>query len=135
MFQKKQNKTARNTDTVIGEGIVLEDALLKGKGVVRIDGKFSGTIDIEGHLIVSRSGGVNGRINAGSALFAGKYEGDLHITDTLHLTSSAVLTGQIKTGKLIIDEGAVFNGACNVEKTNERAVSVIRDQGPEAGGK
>jgi len=110
----------KNTDTIIGEGIILEDALLKGKGVVRIDGKFSGKIDIEGHLTVSQTGDVNGEIRAVNALFAGKYKGNLHITNTLHMTSTAILTGQIKTAKLIIDEGAIFNGACYVEKPDGR---------------
>ena len=115
-MQKKQNRVVldKNTDTVIGEGIVFENALLKGSGVIRIDGKFTGTIDIEGHVILGETGYVSGDIIADSALFAGKFQGNLRIRSALHLTESAVITGKFETGKFIVDEGAVLNGTCNV---------------------
>ena len=113
---KKQNLavSSKNTDTIIGEGIIFEEALLKGAGVIRIDGKFTGKIDIEGHIILGESGIVLGEVIADSALFAGKYQGDLSIRGTLHLTATSVLSGRIETGKLIIDEGATLIGTCNV---------------------
>jgi len=116
---KKQNKTPeKNTGTVIGVGIVIEDALLKGTGIIRIDGNFQGTINLNGHVILGETGMLGGDVHAESALFAGKYEGNLHIKDTLHITSTAVLNGRVETGKIIIDEGGVFNGICNVAKAN-----------------
>jgi len=111
---------SKNTDTIIGEGIIFENALLRGSGVIRIDGKFSGTIDIEGHIILGEKGFVDGDINADSALFAGTYQGTLSIRDTLHLTATAVLSGKVETAKLIIDEGAVLTGTCNVIKAGVR---------------
>jgi len=127
MIQKKQNKAVvgRNTDTIIGEGLILENALLKGGGVIRIDGKFSGTIDIKGHIILGETGILVGDVVADSALFAGQYQGNLFIKDTLHLTATAVLTGKIDTGKIIVDEGAVLNGSCNVIKESKRDSVVI----------
>ena len=111
---------SKNMDTIIGEGIFFENAMLKGNGVIRIDGKFSGTIDIEGHIILGETGLINGDICADSALFAGNYQGTLSIRDTLHMTATAVLTGKVETAKLIIDEGAVLNGTCNVIKAGVR---------------
>ena len=113
---KKNNMTAmnKNTDTVLGEGIIFESALIKGRGIIRIDGTYSGTIDIEGHVILGETGLITGDVTADSALFAGKHEGDLSIRNTLHLTSTANMTGKVETGKLIIDEGAILNGTCNV---------------------
>lgn len=117
---KKLNKTAvidkSATGTVIGGGIVMENALLRGSGVIRVDGEFQGTIDIDGHVILGKTGVINGDIHAESALFAGKCHGNLQIQATLHITSTAVLNGRIDTGKLIIDEGGILNGICNVTK-------------------
>jgi cytoskeletal protein CcmA (bactofilin family) len=133
-MQKKQNMTviSKNTDTIIGEGIIFENALLKGSGVIRIDGKLSGTIDIEGHIILGETGFVSGDITADSALFAGQYQGTLSIRDTLHMTASAVLSGKVETAKLIIDEGAVLNGTCSVTKFGNRS-NVIFEEALEAG--
>ena len=128
MMQKKQSMAviSKNTDTVIGEGIIFEEALLKGSGVIRIDGRFSGTIDLEGHIILGETGFVSGDVTADSALFAGRFQGNLYIENILHMTASSVLTGKIETGKLIIDEGAVLNGSCNVIKVGSRDSEVIK---------
>jgi cytoskeletal protein CcmA (bactofilin family) len=133
MLQKKQNMAiSKNTDTIIGEGIIFEDAVLKGAGVIRIDGKFSGTIDIEGHIILGESGFVSGETSADSALFAGKYNGNLFIRSTLHMTATAVLTGKVETGKLIIDEGAVLTGSCNVTRGASRGETAVFEELAEA---
>jgi len=130
MIKKSQNTSmGKNTDTIIGEGIVFENALLKGDGVIRIEGRFSGTIDIEGHIILGESGLVSGEVRADSALFAGKYQGNLFIRGTLHMTSTAVMTGNIETGKLIIDEGAVLSGTCSVT-TGVSRDSVVYQEPP-----
>ena len=107
-------KYDKNSNTVIGTGIVLEAAMLKGGGIVRIDGKYTGTIDIEGHLVLGESGVLDGEVRADSALFAGAYQGYLRINETLHITSTAVLSGRIEAGTLIVDDGAVFKGDCTV---------------------
>jgi cytoskeletal protein CcmA (bactofilin family) len=118
---------SKNTDTVIGEGIIFEEALLKGCGVIRIDGRLSGTIDIEGHIILGETGLVSGDVNADSALLAGRFQGNLYIENTLHMTASSIVSGKIETGKLIIDEGAVLNGSCNVIKVGNRGSDIIKE--------
>jgi len=116
MKKQKKPPSDKHTGTVLGRGIVIEEALLKGVGVIRIDGDFCGTINLDGHVILGETGVMGGDVHAQSALFAGKYEGNLHIKDTLHITSTAVLNGRVETGKIIIDSGGVFNGICNVAK-------------------
>jgi cytoskeletal protein CcmA (bactofilin family) len=115
---KKLNKTTAigsgTASILIGGGIIIENASLRGSGVLRIDGEFHGSIDMDGHIILGKTGVISGDIHAESALFAGKYHGNLQIRNTLHITSTAVLNGHIDTGKLIIDEGGIFNGICNI---------------------
>ena len=115
------------TGTVIGEGIVIENAVIKGSGVIRIDGRFSGTIDIDGHIVLGETGVVVGDIHADSALFAGKYDGNLVINDTLHLAPSAHVVAHVETGKFIIDEDAVFNGTCNMGSAPAKYASAADD--------
>jgi len=103
--------------TILGEGIVFEGALIKGKGPIRIDGIFSGTINIEGHIVIGETGVVTGEVFAASAVFGGRYEGDLHVKNTLHITSTANLSGLIESGRVIIDEGAIIKGSCSIGNT------------------
>ena len=120
MRRNKHSKAifGTNTATVIGAEAVFESATLKGGGSIRIDGRFLGTIDIKGHIVLGETGVLDGEVQADSALFAGKYKGDLRIKDTLCLASTADITGRIEAGKLIVDEGAIFNGVCNVAGTD-----------------
>ena len=110
---KKKAIFEKSAGTVIGEGSVFENAVLKGGGVVRVDGKFFGTIDIEGHVVIGESGSINGKMCADSALIAGECHGDILVRDTLHVTPTAVLSGSVETNNIIVDEGAVFNVACS----------------------
>ena len=120
MRGKKHSKafSGASTATVLGAEAIFEAATLKGSGSIRIDGKFFGTIDIKGHIVLGETGVIDGEVRADSALFAGKYKGELHVTDTLCLASTADITGRIEAGKLIVDEGAVFNGICNVTRAD-----------------
>ena len=120
MARKKQpaSSSGKSTGMFVGSGIVIENAMFKGSGTVRIDGKFQGTIDVDGRLILGETGMVSGDAQAESALLAGKFQGNLHVRDTLHITSGAVMNGRIITGKIIVDEGGVFNGACNMIEEN-----------------
>ena len=131
MVRKKhlRSTSATATGTVIGSGIVIENAVFKGDGTVRIDGKFQGTIDINGHFILGETGMVSGDTQAESALLAGKFQGNLHVKDTLHITPSAVLNGRVVTGKIIVDEGGIFNGACNMLEENVYDLE-IQETGP-----
>ena len=104
----------KNSGTIISEDIVIEDATITGSGVIRIDGRFSGTIDIDGHIILGENAIVSGDVTADSAMFAGKYDGKLIVRNTLHLASNAHVVAHIETDRFIIDETAVFNGSCNM---------------------
>ena len=127
MLRKQKNEIfEKGTGTIIGEGIILEGASLVGTGAIRIDGRFSGNISIDGHIILGETGIIYGDVKADSAMFAGKYEGNATIKNALHLTSTANLSGYVDTGKIIIDENAVFNGTCNTTSPSSSADNAKR---------
>ena len=113
--------SGKNVDTVIGEEIIFENAILKGGGVIRIDGKLSGTVDINGHISIGETGVVEGDVCADNALIAGTYKGSLNIQGVLHVTSTAVISGRVESGKLIVDEGAIFNEVTTLAKPDAAA--------------
>lgn len=117
-FKKTQQivQSGKDAETVIGNGIVLENVTLKGLGIVRVDGTVTGEVQLEGHLILGETGRIVGEVHASSAMFLGSYEGNLYIDGTLRIASSGKLEGHIKAGNLIIDEGAEFHGTCNMDE-------------------
>ena len=96
--------------TIIAEGVLLENVTLTGTGILRIDGTVCGNINFDGHIVLGQTGLVRGDITAESAIFAGSYDGNLLIRETLHLAHNAVAGGTIETGRIIVDENAILTG-------------------------
>ena len=78
------------------------------------DSNINGSITIEGELIVERQGYVEGEIKTTTAVIAGSVKGNIDCSDKLILESTSQYEGNIKTKRLIIQEGAIFQGNCQM---------------------
>ena len=91
------------------------------KGMLRVDGHFTGRIRSEkGSLIVSAGGVVEANIEVASAKINGTVNGDIIATGRIEFGRSARVNGNIQTPALVIEEGAVFEGSCRMQ-TQPRA--------------
>ncbi|KAF0131346.1 MAG: Integral membrane protein CcmA involved in cell shape determination [Bacteroidetes bacterium] len=101
---------ARN---IIGQGTkITGDIELKGD--FRIDGELIGSIQSEGRIVIGSSGLVEGNIYCQNADISGVLKGNLHAADLSSLKSTAVFTGDLKTGRISIELGAKFSGKCDM---------------------
>ena len=98
---------------MIGEGAVVEGTLNAGSDI-RIRGKIVGKLNVEGRAIVAQEGEINGDLVATHADISGTVHGQIDISDTLVLKSTARVTADIKTSRLVVEEGAVFDGKCKM---------------------
>ncbi len=109
-FQKmKSNETPQNQLNFITAGTFLEGTI-ETKGSIRIDGKVKGIIRAADDVSVGRNGEIIGEVYAKTAKIAGRIEGNVFIDQKLTLQESSSLNGNLSAGKLVIDEGAFFNG-------------------------
>lgn len=83
---------------------------------LKINGLFSGTLDIKGTLTIGESATVNANVNGDNIIIAGKVKGDITALRMLVLMPTAVLEGNIVTPKLNIVEGAIFQGLCQMKE-------------------
>ena len=113
-------------DTIIGKGVYIEAARLKGDESVRIDGIFKGNIELDGSLVLGDSGHVTGDIHAGYFLVAGEVSGNIACDTRLHFASTARVFGDVQARSIVIDEGAQVSGRYII--TGERADSVALSQ-------
>ena len=82
---------------------------------LRIDGKISGRIlSSQGRLIVGENGVVNADIEVGSATIGGAISGTLSAAQRVEILSTGRVSGDIFTPALIIEEGAIFEGRCEM---------------------
>lgn len=81
---------------------------------LRISGGFEGALEIKGTLIISENATVKAGIIRGENInIQGKVTGDI-ICNRLELSRTANLVGNIQTASLVITEGAILNGECQM---------------------
>ena len=90
---------------------------MTSNGALRIDGEFEGEISTTADLIIGEAGKVKATISAKNAMIAGAVTGNMDVRDKLELMPSAKVVGDLKVGTLIIGEGAVFKGNCEMRQT------------------
>lgn len=81
---------------------------------IRIDGKFKGDIFTKGKIVLGEKSRVEGKIFCQNIDVWGAIIGDVYASDSVVLKSTVDLKGTLKTLKLGIEVGAVFNGACDI---------------------
>ncbi|MBP2651250.1 MAG: hypothetical protein H6Q74_2075 [Firmicutes bacterium] len=108
-------------ETVIGKDTKFVGNI-EANGTIRVDGLVEGEIVTKGELIVGESGKVKAKVKAKGAIIAGTINGNAEIINKLELASTGKIYGDIKTTTLIIGEGAVFRGACEMQHSNEEQI-------------
>ncbi|MEX2596804.1 MAG: polymer-forming cytoskeletal protein [Salibacteraceae bacterium] len=87
---------------------------IKTEGVLRIDGVLIGSVESTGKVVVGPSGRVEGSIRCNDANISGEVKAKVIVKELLQLQASAKLHGEITTGKLAIEPGALFSGSCSM---------------------
>lgn len=119
MFGRKRSEAfSEQVETLIGHTTTLKGSLTSS-GALRIDGQFEGDIATTADLIIGEAGQVKATISAKNAMVAGIVTGNMDVNDKLELLPSAKVVGDLKVGTLIIGEGAVFKGNCEMRQPAE----------------
>lgn len=95
--------------------------ILTSSSDIRIDGTFEGHICTKGKLVVGDDATVDGQVIAQSLDLWGKMKGEILVEESVTLKSSASFEGLLKTSKICIEMGAVFNGPCSIISSEEFA--------------
>lgn len=115
---KKGIEPSGQVETIIGQNTTIKGSL-SSSGSLRIDGQFEGDINSSGELIVGETGRLKAQVIARSAIVAGIINGNMEVGEKLELLSSAKVIGDLKVGSLIVGEGAVFKGNCEMKQAIE----------------
>ncbi len=89
------------------------------RGDIRIDGSVNGKISVQGKIVLGNSGKIEGELNANNADISGNVSGLMNISEILTMKSASRIEGDIKVGKIVIEQGAVFIGNCQMENNSE----------------
>jgi cytoskeletal protein CcmA (bactofilin family) len=128
MAAKSENGTELN---LITAGTVFEGKL-RTPGSIRVDGKVVGEITATQNVSLGNAGDIDGNISAKNVTIGGKIKGMIFAQEKLVFEAKAVVRGDIRTAKLVIDEGAVFDGKCMMAEAKP-AAPAQPGQKPDAG--
>lgn len=120
IFGNKENKPAEdlsgNINNIIAKGTSIVGDV-DAAGNIRIDGKIKGNIKCKSKVVTGKGSVIDGNIYAQNAEVEGDITGIVEVSEILILKPTAVVQGDIKTGKLIVENGARFNGTCRMGET------------------
>jgi len=77
-------------------------------------GKFEGTITAKGQLHVADGASCKAEVEAGEINVDGSIEGNVTAKEKIQLNAKAQIRGDVVASKLIVAEGASFNGHVSV---------------------
>lgn len=95
-------------ETVLGANCSME-GVLRSKANVRLDGTFSGTLEIEGNVLVGETAKITADINAKNISIAGAVRGNV-IGKKVQLLRTGRIWGDIHATALTTEEGAFIDG-------------------------
>jgi cytoskeletal protein CcmA (bactofilin family) len=90
---------------------------VSGSEDLYIDGEVEGSIDLRSHNVtVGPNGKIKASVSAKSVVVQGKVDGRITASDRLDLRKSAVVTGDVTTQRISIEEGAFLKGTVDIQK-------------------
>jgi cytoskeletal protein CcmA (bactofilin family) len=118
------NRTFEHESGVRGGAAALgKNVTVKGQIFARedltIDGEVEGTVECHEHRLTI---GPNARVQAGlkarEIIIQGSIHGNVDASDKIDIKKEAKLVGDIKTSRIVIEDGAYFKGSIDISKPN-----------------
>lgn len=123
----KKNPAPNTQINQIGCGTTIEGDIIT-EGALRVDGSVIGSVRSTSRVVLGESAVVDGDVISENAEIQGKVNGNVYATEQLQLKQTARIKGDLFTSKLLVEEGAVFNGKCNMSDNVN-----VPDTGPSIG--
>ncbi|MFC4872304.1 bactofilin family protein [Negadavirga shengliensis] len=124
--RKNQNEIVTSSNLVATGTVIVGNIATHGN--IRVEGTVEGSLESQQKIIIGESAKVNGDVKAADVEIAGRVDGEIRCSELLFLKKTALILGDIYTKKLIIENGAEFNGQCKMGKSQEDHLKVDRVQ-------
>jgi cytoskeletal protein CcmA (bactofilin family) len=116
------NQKAVST-SFLGKGTFI-DGKFQVEGNIRIDGNFKGEVDGNADLIIGEGAYIEATIKVRNLTVMGEVHGNVVCSEKLEIHNTGKVVGEIKAGKLIIEENAIFEGSSLMHSKKEDKVPV-----------
>ena len=111
------NKKIKNVQTMIGKDMIIDGSVALENAII-IYGQIKGGVITKGSVRLAKSASVYGNITGDDIRIAGLVEGNVLSEGQVTLLKTCKVFGDITYKKLIIEDGARFEGKCEVVTEN-----------------
>ena len=119
MSKNNDHKSIEKITTTLGKETSF-NGVLRFKESLKIDGTFEGEIESPGFLFIENGATVKANIKVGSVVVGGVVRGNIEASERLEMLTTGKVFGNIRTAKLNIADGVVFEGKCEMIKNPEK---------------
>src|SRR4051812_8065059 len=104
----------RGGNAVLGKSVIVKGQIFSREDLT-IDGEVEGTVELQEHrLTIGPNGKVNASVKARELVVLGTIQGNVETTDKIDIRKDAKLLGDIKTARIVIEDGAYFKGNIDI---------------------
>lgn len=116
---RPESEPARSQAT-IGKNVTITGQIYSREDLF-VDGEVEGSIELaESKLTIGPSGKVKAGVHAREVIIIGAVEGNVEATEKVEIRKDGRLKGDIKTSRIVIEDGAVFKGAIDIVKSEPK---------------
>lgn len=95
-------------------------------GIVQINGDFRGEIFSDGTLVVGSDANINAKILVDTLIIDGNVEGSVEAKTKIELHRTGTLIANLNAQTIVIEEGGMFQGSCEMPSLDRRRVASVR---------
>src|SRR5947207_69340 len=100
----------------IGKSVTIKGQISSREDLI-VDGEIEGAIELNDHrLTVGPNGRVRAGIKAREIVVLGTIDGNVEALDKIDIRKDAKLVGDIKTARIVSEDGAYFKGSIDIVK-------------------
>jgi cytoskeletal protein CcmA (bactofilin family) len=99
------------------------DGDIDTEGSLRIDGRLHGNILRSDTVVLGAGASMNGDVHAREVIVGGTLTGNVYASERVELQPTAVVTGNITSQLVLVQEGGVINGRVEMQAPSDAATS------------
>lgn len=112
--------SARHSAASIGKNVTITGQICSREDLF-VDGEVEGTIELaENKLTIGANGKVKAGVHAREVVIIGSVQGNVEATEKVDIRKDAKLLGDIRTSRIVIEDGAVFKGSIDIVKAEAK---------------
>jgi len=101
-------------EATMGKAVMVKGQIFSREDLV-LDGELEGTVELQDHrLTIGPNGKLQASVKAREIIVLGSILGNVEATDKIDIRKDAKLIGDIKTARIVIEDGAYFKGNIDI---------------------